>query len=35
VLTVTMPVAEQVKPPKVEITSGGGTKEFETSSAGA
>ena len=35
VLTVTIPVAEQAKPRKVEISSGGGTKQIETSSTAA
>jgi HSP20 family protein len=35
VLTVAIPVAEQAKPRKVEITSGGGDKAIETSSASA
>jgi HSP20 family protein len=33
VLTVTIPIAEQAKPRKVEITSGGAAKEIETSSS--
>jgi HSP20 family protein len=33
VLKVTIPVAEQAKPRKVEISSGGGAKQLETSSA--
>jgi HSP20 family protein len=35
VLTVTIPVAEQAKPRKVEVTSGGGAKQIETSSSPA
>ena len=35
VLTVTIPVAEQAKPRKVEVASGGGTKQLETSSSAA
>ena len=35
VLTVTIPVAEQAKPRKVEITSGGGAKQLETTSSAA
>ena len=35
VLTVTIPVAEQAKPRKVEVTSGGGAKQLETSSPAA
>jgi HSP20 family protein len=33
VLTVTIPVAEQAKPRKVEVTSGGGAKPIEAASA--
>lgn len=33
VLTVTIPVAEQAKPRKVEVTSGGTAKQIETSSS--
>ena len=35
VLTVRIPVAEQAKPRKVEITSGGGAKQIESSSTAA
>ena len=35
VLTVHIPVAEQAKPRKVEITSGGATKQLEASSTAA
>ena len=35
VLTVTIPVAEQAKPRKVEISSGGGAKQIESSSTAA
>ena len=35
VLTVRIPVAEQAKPRKVEITSAGSAKQLETSSAAA
>ena len=35
VLSVTIPVAEQAKPRKVEITSGGGAKQLETTSSAA
>ena len=35
VLTVTIPVAERVKPRKVEVTSGGAAKQLETSSSAA
>ena len=35
VLTVTIPVAEQAKPRKVEISSGGGAKQIATSSTAA
>jgi HSP20 family protein len=35
VLTVTIPVAEQAKPRKVEVASGGGTKQLETSASAA
>ena len=35
VLTVTIPVAEQAKPRKVAITSGGGAKQIEASSTAA
>ena len=35
VLTVTIPVAEQAKPRKVEVTSGGGAKQLETTSSAA
>ena len=35
VLTVTIPVAEQAKPRKVEVTSGGVAKQLETSSSAA
>jgi HSP20 family protein len=35
VLTVTIPVAEQAKPRRVEVTSGRAVKEMETSSAAA
>jgi HSP20 family protein len=35
VLTVTIPVAEQAKPRKVEITSGGGAKQIGSSSSAA
>jgi HSP20 family protein len=35
VLTVTIPVAEQAKPRKVEITSGGRAKAIDTSSSAA
>lgn len=35
VLTLTVPVAEQAKPRKVEITSGGKAKAIETSSTAA
>jgi|SRR5581483_1900538 len=33
VLTVTIPVAEQAKPRKVQITTGGGAQQIEASSA--
>lgn len=35
VLTVRIPVADQAKPRKVEITSGGGAKQIEASSTAA
>ncbi|HVE46657.1 MAG TPA: Hsp20/alpha crystallin family protein [Acidimicrobiales bacterium] len=35
VLTLTVPVAEQAKPRKVQITSGGSSKAIETESAAA
>ena len=35
VLTVTIPVAEQAKPRKVAISSGGGAKQIETTSTAA
>ncbi|MDQ3574652.1 MAG: Hsp20/alpha crystallin family protein [Actinomycetota bacterium] len=35
VLSVTVPVAEQAKPRKVEITTGGGAKAIEAESATA
>ena len=35
VLTVTIPVAEQAKPRKVEVNSGGAAKQIETSSSAA
>lgn len=35
VLTLTIPVAEQAKPRKVEVTSGGGAKQIQTSSSAA
>jgi len=35
VLTVRIPVAEQAKPRKVEITSGGGAKQIESTSTAA
>lgn len=35
VLTITVPVAEQTKPRKVEIASGGGHKTVETGSVAA
>ena len=35
VLTLTIPVAEQAKPRKVEVTSGGGAKQLETTSSAA
>jgi len=35
VLTVTIPVAEQAKPSKVEITSGGAAKQLEAASSAA
>ena len=35
VLTVTIPVAEQAKPRKVEVTTGGGAKQLETTSSAA
>ena len=35
VLTLTIPVAEQAKPRKVEVTSGGAAKQLETTSSAA
>lgn len=35
VLTLIIPVAEQAKPRKVEITTGGGAKQLETTSSAA